>query len=226
MSTTLVLISLISYSVLNANSPRSTLQSVVLPTIEFVDVPLYQALDFLQIRSGELSGSPGLGINFILKGGEELRNIPITLNLRDVSLGQALWFIAEIGHLNFSVDQHAVIVSKPDEWEKVPARPTSTDRKVAEKVNQIVIPRVEFSEVPLPDAVDLLRTLSRELDPEKKGINLVLLGDVGEGNTPEISLQLSRIPLAEAIRYTAQLADYEVRLENGAVLLCPTPPKP
>ncbi|MDF1659360.1 MAG: hypothetical protein P1U58_17220 [Verrucomicrobiales bacterium] len=196
-----------------------------MPTIEFVEVPLYQALEFLQIRSGELSGSPSLGINFILKGGDELKNIPITLNLRDVSLGQALWFIAEIAHLNFSIDQHAVIVSKPDEWKKVPARPSSADRKVAEKVNQIVIPRVEFSEVPLPDAVDLLRTFSRELDPEKKGINLVLLGDVGEGNPPEITLQLSNIPLAEAIRYTAQLAGYEVRLENGAVLLGPKPPE-
>ncbi len=226
----LILLPLFVGSSLNANSPRSALQSIVFPSIEFVEVPLHQVLEFLQVRSGELSGSPSNEVNFILKGDDELRDLPITLNLRSVSLGQALWFIGEIGELNFNFDQHAIIVSKPAEWRKVPAPRVAADRSVIEKVNRITIPRVEFTEIPLEDAVDFLRSFSIELDeaepnPQRRGVNIVLLPNTGEKTVPEITLSLSDIPLAEVIRYTAQLADFEVRLENGAVLLAPKTPE-
>lgn len=205
-------------------NPRAALQSVVFPTIEFAEVPLHQVLEFLQIRSGELRGSPAAAVNFILNGDTEVRNIPITLQVREVSLGQVLWFIGEIGQLRMDVDQHAIIVSKPSEWARSPAPRTSADSRVVEMVNRVTIPNLEFSEVPLSDAVDLLRVFATELDPAKKGVNLVLLPDLSGREEPTITLRLSQIPLAEGIRYTAQLAGYDVRIENGAILFAPPAP--
>lgn len=214
---------------LQAKDPKVALQTIIFPSIEFVEVPLHQVLDFLQVRSTELSGSSRGGVNFILQGDDELRSLPITLNLRGVSLGQALWFVGEVGRLKFTVDQHAVIVSAPSEWKRVPAPRGPSDQKVIEKVNRLSAPRVEFSDVPLKDAVDLLRSFASELDlteldPAKKGINIVLLPGPGANEECGINLSLSQVPLSEAIRYTASLASYEILIENGAVLLSPKPP--
>ncbi|MEM6279684.1 MAG: hypothetical protein AAF733_09415 [Verrucomicrobiota bacterium] len=204
-----------------ASDPRVALQSITLPSIELQDVALEEALEFLQMRSRELSGSPSSAVNFILQGDAELRRLPISLNLENVTLGQTLWFVSEIGQLKFEVDRHAIVVSKPEEWKSVSAPPIAADQVIARKVKEIHVPGIEWDQVPLRDAVDLLRTQARELDPEKVGVNFVLLPDPDKATEKEITLRLQGIPLAEAIRYTAQLANHTVRIEGGAILLAP-----
>ncbi len=210
----------------NAQSPAKKLQTIVLPSIEPSDAALHEAVEFLSARSAELSGSPAGGVNFILSGDESLGNTPVSPNLQNVSLGQALWFLSEIARLEIKIDQHAVMLSKAAEWKRRPAKPTASNRAVLQKLRQIIVPGVEFSSVPLSDAIDLMRSYSSQLftteaDPKKRGINFVFVPDPAVDKEPEVTFTLTKVPLSEVLRYSAELTGFEPRIEKGAVIFAP-----
>ncbi|MAS94703.1 MAG: hypothetical protein CMO55_16005 [Verrucomicrobiales bacterium] len=98
---------------------------------------------------------------------------------------------------------------------------------VEAKLKSIILPSLEFQETPLEDALSFLQQRSVELDPDPdvaaKGVNLVV--DVGENyeeiaETP-ITLRLTNVPLAEALRYTTALARLEYDTESHAVVIVP-----
>ena len=209
-----------------AQSPARKLQTIILPSIEFSDAALHEAVGFLQARSAELSGSPAGGVNFILSGNEALRNLPVSLNLQNVSLGQALWFLSEIARLDIKIDQHAVMLSEATERKRRPAKPTAADKAVIQKLRQIVVPGVEFASVPLGDAIDLMRSYSSQLDtmepdPKKRGINFVYIPNRAAEKEPEVTFTLSKVPLSEVLRYSAELTGFEPRIEKGVVVIAP-----
>ena len=94
-----------------------------------------------------------------------------------------------------------------------------------EKLKGIRIPTVEFKDTPLRDALAFLQQKSVELDlnerdPNRKGINIVLGTGGGVGDTP-ITLKLTNVPLSEALRYTANLAQLKYKVESHAVTVVP-----
>ncbi|NBU69732.1 MAG: hypothetical protein EBS49_09035, partial [Verrucomicrobia bacterium] len=90
---------------------------------------------------------------------------------------------------------------------------------------------VAFNEKPIREAVEELRRLSEQYDPEKKGMNFVLrLPPAGTGSDPEsatISLELRDIPLQTALKYLCEQVrgggDLKLRaeVEDSAVFLLP-----
>ena len=105
------------------------------------------------------------------------------------------------------------------------------DPKIAalnEKLQKTIIPLVEFRDTPFRDALEFIQQKSVELDPttddpEKRGINLILDAD-GSNQYPgdiRITLRLSNVPLAEALRYTTALAQTETSVEPHAVVIRP-----
>lgn len=141
----------------------------------------------------------------------------------------------------------------------IPTDTSTTEiRRIEQKLKDIVVPTVEFSDTPLKDALDFLQQRSVELDaaesdPAKKGINIVLdvgsfggggaaapaapaadggFGFGGGGAAPAvaggggigdtlITLRLTNVPLAEALRYTTSLAQLKYKVEPQAVLVVP-----
>jgi len=129
--------------------------------------------------------------------------------------------------------------------------------EISNKLNRIIIPRVDLTEVTLRSAVNFFRQQSQvndqfEADGQKRGVNIVLNLDSGvgggaaapsagpavEGATPspfggataagsgpsaetEVTLQLTEVPLGEALRYLATLSDLKVKIEPEAVALVP-----
>ena len=78
--------------------------------------------------------------------------------------------------------------------------------------------KLEFREASVTEAVDFLRRKSVELDPEKKGINIVLRAPPDLAKI-KITLSLTDVPLLEAVRYVANLAALIVEPEDSALLL-------
>ena len=114
-----------------------------------------------------------------------------------------------------------------DEWEMpTPDSMSTASISVREnKLKSIRIASIEFSETPLKDALEFLQQKSVELDfnepdPAKKGINIILQGAGEVANSP-ITLRLSNVPLGEALRYTASLAQLKYKVEPYAVLVVP-----
>lgn len=105
-----------------------------------------------------------------------------------------------------------------------------------EKLKSIVIPEIDFKDVPLEDAIEFLRRKSADLDtmesdPSNKGVNLVVQPaagpqDVveeaqGRENSPRITLNLKNVPLEEALRYTTELAGRKYKVDSDGVEIVP-----
>lgn len=93
------------------------------------------------------------------------------------------------------------------------------------KMQKIVFPQVQFAGASIEEAIEFLRVKSRDLDveetdPAKKGVNIILKA----GDTPitnSISLDLSDVPMVEALRYVTELSGMKYKVEPYAVLIVP-----
>lgn len=115
------------------------------------------------------------------------------------------------------------------------------------RLNRIIIPRIDFRDSTVRQAVTFLQQRSRDLDttessPDQRGVNIFLKlptaaaaqtieptqGTEGAITVPpvatpdaRITLNLSNVPLYEALRYVATLAGLKVKVEPFAVSLVP-----
>lgn len=209
--------------------PAEKLRSVHLPSVELREVSLSDALDYLKSRSIELDPAR-TGVNFILSGDKEVGERPVTAVLADVTLGQALWFVGEVARVDFRLDPHAVLVAPRPEGKAGSKQGGRSDPNVVRKLNSIQVPSIEFNETQFEDALQFFREFSVQLDktssdPAKRGVNIVQIPPVEPGEPKRISMRLTKVPLSEAIRYACELAGYDIRVEMGAVIVSPTPPK-
>ena len=115
------------------------------------------------------------------------------------------------------------------------------------KLNKIVIDKIDLEDASIREVVDILKQKSRQLDtstddPKKKGVNIVLKLASQPTTTPsangqpaaggasseptvtedtKISLSLKNVPLIEAVRYLTELADLKYKIEPFAVSIIP-----
>jgi hypothetical protein len=78
-------------------------------------------------------------------------------------------------------------------------------------------PTIQFQEVALKEALACLGLKLKTLDPEKKGVNIILAADTK--GAEKITLSLRNVPLAEALRYITELAGAEMDVPDHAVFI-------
>ena len=95
------------------------------------------------------------------------------------------------------------------------------------KLDEIVIPRVDFRDATIREALDFLKQRAialdiTEQDPSRRGINIVLKvpPDSPEAEA-RITLSLNDIPLRAAIDYVAKAANLKLKIEPYAVAVVP-----
>jgi general secretion pathway protein D len=95
------------------------------------------------------------------------------------------------------------------------------------KLDEIIIPRIDFRDATIREALDFIKQRSvtldtTEQDPSRKGINIVLkaAADSPEANA-RITLSLNDIPLRAAIDYVAKAANLKLKIEPYAVAVVP-----
>ncbi len=113
----------------------------------------------------------------------------------------------------------AVIMAKKVEIKPKPAEGAAPASVALENAQKIILPKIEFREATLREAVDFLRKKGVDLDPEHKGVNIVLRGP--EKADTKISLSVTDVPLAEAVKYVAGLGGLEVSADPYALTLQP-----
>jgi beta-lactamase regulating signal transducer with metallopeptidase domain len=106
---------------------------------------------------------------------------------------------------------------------------------IQNKLAHIIIPKIEFRDATVLDAVDALRKKSiefdtMEIDPKQKGVNIVLKVDSAPGlnaaptislNDVRITLSLTDVSVGEALKYIADLARRKVKIEPYAAAVVP-----
>ena len=102
---------------------------------------------------------------------------------------------------------------------------------LTEKLKRIVIPRIDFEDTTVEEAIDFLRLRSSELDtteldPTKKGLNFVIRRPRdGSGFDPASlrikELRLKNVPLSVALKYIADQTKMRYKVDDFAVTLVP-----
>ncbi|MEO5914774.1 MAG: tetratricopeptide repeat protein [Luteolibacter sp.] len=121
---------------------------------------------------------------------------------------------------------------------------TSGAAYIVEKLRRIVIPRIDFEDATVEEAIDFLRLRAAELDvtepdPAKKGVNFVIrlprllaAGTADAGTTPTApdaasdpgalrvkELRLRNVPLAVALKYICDQTKLRFKVDDFAVTL-------
>ncbi|GHC52728.1 Amuc_1098 family type IV pilus outer membrane protein [Roseibacillus persicicus] len=103
--------------------------------------------------------------------------------------------------------------------------------QIEAKLDNIIVPFVDFEETSLVEAVEFLEGQSRALDPEimeeNKGIDFVM--NMGSGNSPEIdellqrrfSFRLRNVPLRQVVEYVTRQSGTSFRVDSYAVVIQP-----
>ncbi len=98
---------------------------------------------------------------------------------------------------------------------------------IIRKLDEITIPKIDFRDATVREALDFIRqraaTLDTlETDPTRKGVNIVLKlpADSPEASS-RITLSLTDVPLRAAIDYVARAANLKPKIEPFAVVVVP-----
>lgn len=109
------------------------------------------------------------------------------------------------------------------------------------KLENIRIPELNFTEVDITEAINFLSRQTRELDPEKRGINFVLKlsetpssatpAPASEGGAPTaepspairntVSFSLRNVPLLDVLDIISKTTGLQVKVEESAVFILP-----
>lgn len=119
--------------------------------------------------------------------------------------------------------------AKPQEVAVAPAELKVDEEtvKIQNKLNSIIIPRIDFEDSNLQEAIDFLRLRAaeldeKELDPAKKGINFVIQKPrEGAADIRIDELRMRNVPLSVVIKYICLKTNYQYKVENQVVVLSP-----
>ena len=178
--------------------------------VEFDQANLSDLVSFLR------EGAAGPARNVIVDP-RVSRELKVSLRLYDVTKGVAFAYAAELGGFDYREDRYAIrIVPRAASVKTKPFLKRGSP-VTARRLSQIRMPKVEFEEAHLGQVVDDLVEASRMLDSSKKAINILL----GPGVDPSfpVTLQLQNIPLGQVLKYIAQFARLEIRVDGNAVVL-------
>lgn len=103
-----------------------------------------------------------------------------------------------------------------------PVLTTRGTQSVNRKLDDIIIPRLNFTDATVREAIEFLRDTSAQLDrsSDERGVNIVLKLDAAAA-AQTITIDLSNIPLREALDYITRLANLKIKVDPYAVLIVP-----
>ena len=108
-----------------------------------------------------------------------------------------------------------------------PEIPIGSTKVIGNKLDEIKIPRIDFTDSSIVEAIGFLRKRAAELDEEeddasRKGVNIVLKlpPDSADSSYP-ITLSLQDVPLRAALEYVARAANLKIKIDRHAVVVVP-----
>lgn len=108
-----------------------------------------------------------------------------------------------------------------------PSIDTRGTAAINRKLDEIIIPRVDFRDATVREALDFIKQRATSLDtldsdPTRKGVNIVLkLAPDSVEASSRITLSLTDVPLRAAIDYVARAANLKLKVEPFAVVVVP-----
>jgi len=85
------------------------------------------------------------------------------------------------------------------------------------RATRIIIPKIDAREASVAEVVDFLQKKAIDADPDKQGVKIVL--KPGTTTTARLTMKLTNIPLIEALRYVAGLAELDLVAGPDSLIL-------
>jgi hypothetical protein len=227
---------------------------IKVPRVDFKEATLQEALEFLAKHAKALDPK-GKGMNIFFKAAAIQNNPPgpgapaangipapppppgavpppppapgqpgnekrVTLSLRNVSLSQALLNVVQLSNCKLRWDENGVMIAaNGDKIARLPLKVAAgTDPKLVADIKATVLPKVNFGKSTVRDACEFLHQRFKQLAPNEEGLNLALNLKAEEASRV-VTFTANDLPVLEAFRYVAELADLEVKLEKFAVVI-------
>lgn len=206
----------LTFALLALTAFEGRAQAGNLKKVEFDEANLEDIISFF--RDGP--GAVKKGKNILTDPALSKQEIKVTFTLYDVPRGVAFAYAAEIGGFNYREERHALRLfplkgGKPVARSFLSRGAPMTSRRASE----IKMPKVEFDETELAEAVRDIANASRKLDPRKKGLNIIL--GRGVDPTTPITFSLQSVPVSTALKYLADYARVNLRVDGSAIVLIP-----
>lgn len=109
-------------------------------------------------------------------------------------------------------------VAEPSSYKAQPSHP------ILEKLNNLIIPKLQLSDMPLSRALELLSELSAEMDPDKQGINMVLIDP--QGLNPLVSLHLRHCSLRKILGFLSKSSQFAYEVHEDTLVFEYSPGSP
>ena len=202
---------------------QTKLEKIIIPHMQFQSATVAECIEYLRAQSSTLDTTTAdptaRGVNIFYRPGNPPSNAAITLDLKKIPLGEALRYIVELANLKMSVQPYAVVIAQsfPATAADSPAPKPATESPTS----KIIFPSLDFRDATLAECIDFIRIKSRELDPDKKGTNIIL--KPGGNEAARITLSLKNVPLSEALRYCAELTNHKLTSDAQSYFLAPVP---
>jgi type II secretory pathway component GspD/PulD (secretin) len=172
-------------------------------SLSFAETPLAEALDFVRDLSG---------LNLALsRGALEHLDDEVTLDVKDLTLLDALTLIGQQVGCTFQVHAGALLVREPDE-RVVPAPVMGPDVQGVKRTLATRRLTCNLDETPLDEAIEFLAAVSQ--------INYALHADAGHLRDEPITLRLRDVPLADAMTliFVQVGCDWEVQADESVLI--------
>ncbi|MCF7791516.1 MAG: hypothetical protein K9L78_00115 [Victivallales bacterium] len=103
----------------------------------------------------------------------------------------------------------------------IPVNETARETtKLQKKLEEIIIPKIAFDRAPINSVIDFLRDESQKLDEEDNlGINIDLRPSNKKTENKVVTLEMSDVPLGEAIKIICDITDLYHKVEEHAVII-------
>ena len=194
-------------------------QRVIKPTVQFQNATIEEACEYLSHSIRHACDFDGVrpAFNIIIQTRPDLAGRQFSIDLKNTPTSEVLRYFAELSGLKLRYDREAIFLSPEGaEVGQIELRGKAAEKLRADK---IVLPSVTLFEVSPADVVAFVRQKSAEVDPAKKGVNVVL----APGIDPKAlcSLDVRRMTVTEVLRYAAGLMNLKLSVDDHAFLLAP-----
>lgn len=94
-----------------------------------------------------------------------------------------------------------------------------------ETLEQTIIPKIEFRNVTVRDALNFLReasvTYGPQQDPDRRGVTIIVKIPPNQGNSPSFSFRATDMSLQQALKAICSAANLQYSLRSGWILVEP-----
>lgn len=221
------------------------LNEIIIPLIDCEDVSLEEAIDFISSKVRELdTAEPNpayRGIGFHVRppeaaakqdmqaaesglrvedqGGPRIRELRLT----HIPASSALKYICMLTKMKLSIGERGLEISPSVNGDLGLAGEVDAQAKaqLQQRIKEIIIPKIDFEDVTINEAVEFLRMKTQEMEPQK-GLNFIIIRIDGDRESPVIDeLKRQNATVESLLQEFSKKTKHTYVIHEAAIILTP-----